>query len=306
MDIKDKLIEYLEANNLHYEDRGTKIIHACINPDHIEEHPSAYTKLDDELPYSHCSSCKFHLGTEALYRFLELGFDEDMIFKSIIDKMLKENSLAESDKISVYLPLKDGDFRKPYRGISPETFEKVGAYYTFSDAFYGKRIIFPIRDYQEELICFEAISTNKNITPKVLRPKGIDTTKTFGFENLINSDTVFLCEGLFTALSFHEVGYDGLFNFGVANIKHKIRTLLIKGVKNVILVGDYDERGRGFNVESFHLLKKTFNVAYFSFPYGSSEKDDANDLLKQDRDRFIQSINYTLEKNLITVRRNNG
>lgn len=52
------------------------------------------------------------------------------------------------------------------------------------------------------------MSTNKNIQPKVLRNKGVDTSKLFGFEHLLGeSDSAFLTEGLFSALSFWELGY---------------------------------------------------------------------------------------------------
>ena len=196
-------------------------------------------------------------------------------------------------------------FDKPYRGISAEVYKKVGAYSTFIETFYQKRIIIPIYNYKNELRSFEAISTNAKIQPKVLRGKNVDTSELFGFENLLGeSDTLFLCEGTFSALSFWELGYQGLFNMGVATIKDKIKTLHIKGIKNILLAGDNDPSGKQFSKECYHLLKHNFNVAFFQFPYNSPEKCDSNDLLKKDREILQECIDKSLSKGLIKIKYN--
>ena len=51
IDFKEKLIDYLEINNLKYRDSGKKIQHFCLNPLHIEENPSAYTSFKEENSY---------------------------------------------------------------------------------------------------------------------------------------------------------------------------------------------------------------------------------------------------------------
>lgn len=304
-DLKEKFIQYLEHNELQYVDRDGKISHCCINPSHIEEHPSAVTFFTEGTEFSICKSCGFTLGTEALYKFLDVGIDENIIFKAKIERLLKEKliNLGEVEHTKIYLPIKEGDFDKHYRGISPETYQKVGAYFTFADAYYGKRIIFPIYNYKNELISFEAVSTNSKIQPKILRPKNIYTTNLFGFEHLpFNSNTIFICEGIFNSLSFIELGYDSIFNFGISSIKEKIRVLLVKGIRNVMLVGDNDEAGMRFNKECYHLLKHNFNVAFFQFPYNSPEKCDSNDLLKNERELLQECIDKTLEKNMIKIK----
>ena len=208
-----------------------------------------------------------------------------MSWKAQIDRILKQaEPTLKKESAQIFLPIKEAMFDKPYRGISAEIFEKIGAYHTFKDSYYGRRIIIPIYNYKNELRSFEAISTNAKIQPKVLRPKSVDTTNLFGFENLLGeSDTIFITEGLFSALSFWELGYQSIFNMGVATIKDKIKTLHIKGIKNIILAADNDSVGRTFNKECYHLLKHNFNVAFFQFPYNFQNKGDSNDLLKKDR-----------------------
>lgn len=305
-DIKQNLLNYLEANNKKYIERENKVSHSCINPLHNDNNASAFTILESGNEYNHCSSCNFHMNTESLYKFLELGFDEKVLFVNQIKNILKQSEpKLEKESAQIFLPIKEAMFDKPYRGISAETFEKISAYHTFKEAYYGKRIIIPIYNYKNELRSFEAISTNAKIQPKVLRPKSIDTTNLFGFENLLGeSDSAFLTEGLFSALSFWELGYQSIFNFGIASIKDKIKTLHLKGIKNLILVGDNDSSGRSFSKECYHLLKHNFNVTFFQFPYNSPEKYDSNDLLKQGREILQECIDKSLSKGLIKVKYN--
>ena len=245
-------------------------------------------------------------GTK-FYDFLEVGYDEKEFFHQQIKNILKQSETKpKKESAQIFLPIKDKDFSKTYRGISQETYKKVGAYHTFKDSYYGRRIIIPIYNYRNELKSFEAISTSSKIQPKVLRPKNVLTAELFGFENLLGeSDSVFICEGIYNSLSFMELGYDSVFNFGVASIKDKIKTLHIKGIKNIILAADNDEAGRSFSKECYHLLKHNFNVAFFQFPYNSPEKYDSNDLLKKNGREILQEcIDRTLSKGLIKIKYN--
>lgn len=308
-DLKGKLIEYLETNDLKYRDSGQKVQHQCLNPNHIEENPSAFTKIEGTESFNHCSSCGYHLNYERLIKFLGGTLDTNLMFKSKMDKLFKQ--LKEKETISlkvkednnIVLPPKDKEFKASYRGISSTTFLKVGAYITLETNYYKKRIIFPIYNRNNELISFEAISFYKEVLPKVLRPKNIDTTTLFGFENIIlnndfkRNDIVFICEGLFSALSFIEIGYKGIFNFGVGSLENKLEVLYQNGIKYVVLVGDFDKVGRKFNSECYHLLKNSFKIVFFKFPWKESkEKFDSNDLIKLDL--LEKSVENTI-KNLI-------
>ena len=280
---KEALITYLEANDIKFSDKETKLLCQCLSPTHEDNNMSAFIKLDEGNEYFHCSSCKLSMNSIQLHNLISLGFDVNISWKAQIDRILKQSEpKPEKESAQIFLPIKEAMFDKPYRGISAETFEKVSAYHTFKEAYYGKRIIIPIYNYRNELKSFEAISTSSKIQPKALRPKNVLTADLFGFEHLLGeSDSAFLCEGLFSALSFWELGYQSIFNFGLGNIKDKIKTLHIKGIKNIILCGDNDSSGRTFSKECYHLLKHNFNVAFFQFPYNSPEKYDSNDLLKK-------------------------
>lgn len=307
MQFKEALITYLEANEIKFSDKETKLLCQCLSPTHEDNNMSAFIKLDEGTEYFHCSSCKLSMNSIQLHNLISLGFDPNMSWKAQIDRILKQaEPKLEKESAQIFLPIKEAMFDKPYRGISAETFEKVSAYHTFKDSYYGRRIIIPIYNYRNELKSFEAISTSSKIQPKVLRPKNVLTTELFGFEHLLGeSNSAFLTEGLFSALSFWELGYQGLFNFGVASIKDKIKTLHIKGIKNILLAGDNDSSGKQFSKECYHLLKHNFNVAFFQFPYNSPEKCDSNDLLKKNGREVLQEcIDRTLSKGLIKIKYN--
>jgi len=301
---KEALITYLEANEVKFSDKETKLLCQCLSPTHEDNNMSAFIKLEEANEYFHCSSCKFSMNSIQLHNLISLGFDPNMSWKAQIDRILKQaEPKLEKESVQIFLPIKEAMFDKPYRGISAETFEKVNAYHTFKEAYYGRRIIIPIYNYKNELRSFEAISTSSKIQPKALRPKNVLTADLFGFEHLLGeSDTLFLCEGTFSALSFWELGYQGVFNMGVASIKDKIKTLHLKGIKNVVLCGDNDEAGKSFAKECYHLLKHNFTVTFFQFPYNFQNKYDSNDLLKSGREILQECIDKSLVKGLIKIK----
>lgn len=295
MIMKESLIEFLTEHQIKFRDSGNKVQHLCLSPSHLEDNPSAYTDFSKEgEAYSHCSSCGFHLDIEGLAKLLGKELDIGQLFLSFINRTLSENSDEVYESNKIYLPIKTESFNKDYRGIKGETFERVGAYITDPDSYYGKRIIFPIRNVKGDVVNFEAVSTNKKRTPKVLRPKNVDTSRYFGFENLIEGKLVFICEGLFSALSFIELGYNGIFNFGVASIEGKLQGLLQKGVTHIVLAGDNDEAGRKFNGECYKILRGLFQVTFFKHHWLAEEKSDSNDYLRNEQFPLQSAIDKTL------------
>jgi len=297
---KEKFIEYLELNDLKYIDRKDKVSCCCINPQHQDSSPSAFAFFKDGELFYHCTVCGYHLNTKSFIEYLGGKVDNTVLFKTKMNKLFKEfkekrelkvvtsdsNSEQDSWKTSIFLPPKHKGFRQSYRGISPETFEKVNCFITNLEHYYKKRLIFPLYDYKNNLKGFDAVSTSKDIFPKVLRSRSCETTSFFGFENLLGNDyfkrkdIVFISEGLFSALSFIELDYQGIFNFGVGSVEDKLEVLYNKGVKEIYLVGDKDEAGFKFNSEMYHLLKKSFKVKFFKHPFLANEKSDSNDYLK--------------------------
>lgn len=298
-EIKELLIQYLEVESLSFSVKETKIIHNCLNPEHEDNNASAFTSLIYNNTFSSCSSCNFFLNEKSLRNFLgiaELSQADNLKRKlSNIRKTRKELDFNEvkSGAIKakkIFLPPQAKQFSsvmkdERYRGISKETFDKVEAYITFKDNYYSKRIIFPMYNYKNELMSFEAVATSQKILPKILRPSG-DNNTYFGFENLICQNEkcqnlVVICEGLFSALSLIEIGYSGVINFGVGCNIEKISGLLYKGITHILVMGDKDKAGFALNGKYIKMLRKSFNVKFFRHSYLAGEKYDANDYLKE-------------------------
>lgn len=282
--MREQLLTYLESNGLKYKDMEHKILHQCINPLHDDKNISAFTDLLNG--YTHCSSCKFHKSGVALIQFL--GGEASVADLAIGRMQQAFRPVKEEQNLVISPPMKCG-FDIGYRGISGPTFQKVGAYVAPSGHFYEKRIIFPLLDFQQVVKGFDAIAVDGR-EPKVLRSKGLDTTKFFGFEHLINGRDVFLCEGLFSALSFIEKDLNGIYNFGVGSIEKKLEPLFANAVRTVYLCGDNDDAGRRFNKEAFQTLKGSFKLRFWSWPKSLKEKGDSNDL--QQLGKFGENIKY--------------
>lgn len=312
-ELKESIINYCESEEIEYRDSNHKIQLSCINEGHEDNNASSFINLEQDSEFFHCSSCGYHLNSDSLYSFFiggELSEQDKLKRKLRKLKQLKpkENIEQATEKV-VFLPPKLKNFsdfltkinKETYRGISKETFDKVQAYITPSDNYYQKRTIFPMYSVSKgkpKLESFEAVKVgnppkilkkkgNQVIEvepPKILRPSG-DNSHYFGFEHLISNskypNLVFICEGLYSALSLQEIGLNGLINFGVGVEIEKVQALFDLGVTHVVLFGDKDEAGRKLNGKYYRLLKKSFEVTYFKHPYSADEKSDGNDYLEK-------------------------
>lgn len=308
-EIKNLLIEYLDSNGYTYHIKSNKIIHNCLSEEHQDNNASAFTSLVEDNIFCSCSSCGFYLNENSLLNFLGIGelSQEDKLKRKLsnIRKTRKELLLNEVESGAIkakkiFLPPQAKLFsnmmkEETYRGISKETFNLVESYVTPKENYYSKRIIFPMYNYKNELVSFEAIATGKLPpliikgkeveAPKILRPRGLNDDY-FGFENLIGQNQkcqklVVICEGLFSALSLIEIGYNGLINFGVGCNIEKISGLLDKGITHILIMGDKDKSGFALNGKYMKMLRKSFNVKFFRHSYLAGEKYDANDYLKE-------------------------
>jgi len=320
--MKEALLDYLKVKSIKHIDKGHKILTQCINPLHSDKSPSAFFNIEKQ--FFHCSSCGYHLNSEGLNKLLDIDIPPSEIKKLRFRQDRKKVKEIETPK-QIFLPAKKSDFIKDYRGISKDTFSKVEAYFSEYDHFYGRRIIFLLRDYANKLIGFEAVSTSKLYyleggngvvawgikksleglvgklieQPKVLRNKGFDATKYFGFENLVrDKETLFITEGVFSALSILELGYNAVFNFGIGSIQDKLDIIKLKQIKKVILCGDNDEAGRKFNKESAKILREhKIKYGFWRYKPKYPNKFDANDILKISREELLEAIDYNIKFN---------
>jgi DNA primase len=295
--MKDLLIQYLEANDLKYIDKGFKVLHQCLNPSHNDSSPSAFTNLENL--FSHCSSCGFHLKESALINFLGGNISSAELKRQEFLRRKKElKNKEEETESEIILPKKFKEFEAPFRGISIETFKKICAYVTRPNTYYQGRIVIPLKDMFGDEVGFEAVAVSKELQPKVLRAKGLETDRLFGFEDLIQKNKpLFICEGVFSSLSLIEFGYSSVYNFGVGNIEDKVNTLKYFNVKEVILVGDKDSAGFEWNQKQKDILwREGIKYRYWRWKPKYEDKTDPNDvLMKYGEQELLECIKYNLK-----------
>ena len=78
---KEALITYLEANEIKFSDKETKLLCQCLSPTHEDNNMSAFIKLDEADEFFHCSSCKFSMNSVQLHNLISLGFDPNMLLR---------------------------------------------------------------------------------------------------------------------------------------------------------------------------------------------------------------------------------
>lgn len=164
-----------------------------------------------------------------------------------------------------------------YRGISFDTYKKFLCGYDYSN----ERFIIPttFKHYLERYTGDKDIKSAKKHT---------GTKEIFAFKFAVEHDIIFIVEGEFDALSFWDVGYPAI-SFSGSDISKSQQAAFRKFPtdKKFIVAFDDDETG--------HLksLKVADIIHSFGYHVGTAflqNHNDANDFLRDDREKFIENI----------------
>ncbi len=237
-----------------YNVRGIEIQCACLNPAHIDAHPSF--SINSKTALFYCFSCQYK-GT--FKKYLDGEIDEDMERTAMYLQSLEALEDIDADvdgPISpVMLPPDSGIPIPPegIRGISKEVLDRLEVFYCSRGKYKG-RLIFPVKDTEGTLLGFDArIYTPKGHTKiepinpqaKYLRPSSFKTAGiVYGTYKSAYSDTIILTEGVFDALSWIELGYPAACNFGLLQASpEKAGMLLATGATKIACGFDLDKAG---------------------------------------------------------------
>ena len=205
--------------------KGVEIQCACLNPAHIDAHPSFSINSKNGMFY--CFSCQYKGNFK---RYLDGEIDEDMERTAMYLQSLKSleylDAPVDAIQASIMLP-PDSGIPIPsegIRGVSKEVLERLEVFYCTLGKYKG-RLIFPVKDSEGTLLGFDArIYTPEGHTKiepvnpkaKYLRPAYFKTAGiVYGTYKSNYSDTIILTEGVFDALSWIELGYPAACNFGL-------------------------------------------------------------------------------------------
>ena len=231
---------------------GREIQCQCLNPKHIDRHPSFSINGDTGAFY--CFSCRFKGNFKT---YLDGEIDPEMERSSLYLESLRalDEEQATPEDVEIFLP-PDSGLPLPeegIRGISLELLTEMRVYYCVLGRYRG-RLIFPIYDAFEKLIGFDAriyiLPGHPPIEPmnpqaKYLRPSYVKTRDIlYGLSAISGTDYVVITEGVFDALSWLELGVPAVCNFGLGSPSAtKVGSLLATGTTEIMNGFDPDPQG---------------------------------------------------------------
>lgn len=284
------ILGLLDSQGISYEHKGQgEVAISCPNAfahsGGIDKTPSFFINVEKMV--AHCWVCGYKMGEVGLTKWL-MGEDLDEFQIKAISiksklKQLKstEDELYEVDKVFFEPP--GVPFNRDYRGISAETYRKLGAIECTRGRYEG-RICFPI--VQESKTLGYDCRTLSDQVPKYLRPKGCKVDMwlypyDIAKEQKINK--AIICEGIFDSIRFlEETGKaEALSVFGVNNMSvNKVILLLGLGVKEIIIFPDKDIAGMAA-IDKYYVFLKDYFKFYVADTSTLPEKFDLGDCNKE-------------------------
>lgn len=248
--------ELIVDRGLEYKLSGRDVLIRCLNPEHDDKDPSL--RIDKLTGIGHCFSCGFKVN---IYKYFGLIADVQSIkVKQIKEKIIK----IVSDSLGLSIPKGAQPYHREFRSISGKTLEFFGAF-THND--FEDRLMFPIRDINNKIVCFIGRHFISTGTPRYLNyPHGVEIPL-FPGKITPNNGTVILVEGIFDALNLFDkgitnvvatMGTQGLGSLKGLN-KDKVLLLKLQGVHKIIFLYDGDPPGQ----KAVEILKPQLEKAGF-------------------------------------------
>ena len=238
MDVKD----ILDEQNIDYKIKGHDYIIECLNPSHEDTNPSM--RVDITTGIFNCFSCgsKGNLFTKFNKIVNMLNIRQTNILEKI--KQLKIPNLA--------LPEDADQFSHEFRGISIKTLQNFEAFTSEKD--WEGRIVFPIKNYKNNIVAFIGRFTHSNLDPKyMVLPHG-SMLPLYPPAVNINSNSIVLVEGIFDLLNLYDKGITNVVTgFGlvkskksnnVSTIHDRFAPYKIIGVNKIFILYDGDKPGK--------------------------------------------------------------
>lgn len=259
------ILGLLDSQGISYEHKGQgEVAISCPNAfahsGGIDKTPSFFINIEKMV--AHCWVCGYKMGEVGLTKWL-MGEDLDEFQIKAIGiksklKQLKsaEDELYEVDKVFFEPP--GVPFNRDYRGISAETYKKLGAIECTRGRYEG-RICFPI--VQEGKTLGYDCRTLVGDKIKYLRPKGCNASEWLYSLDLMREykvKRVILTEGIFGMINYFDKVQipEAAAFFGTKNWStYKLQLLIGLDVDSVIVFPDNDEPGWNAAIEIYKQIE---------------------------------------------------
>jgi DNA primase len=240
--------ELLSKKSIEYREQGRDYLVRCFNPQHEDRNPSM--RIDKITGIFHCLACGFR---GEIFKH----FGEKPNLAQIRREKLKQKILSKlSESIGLITPSSAMDYEGDWRGISPKTYKKFGAFESPDTSFVG-RIVFPIKDLSGITVAFVGRHTTMGHSPKYMIFPAQAKMPLFPVVTPIQGKVI-LVEGIFDMLNLHDKGLDNaVCTFGTRTLNEdKLGLLKMQGVTGIDLLFDADEAGKSASTTAEELAER--------------------------------------------------
>ena len=285
--------ELLENRNIEFKATGNDYLISCLNPEHIDEHPSL--SIDRDTGVFHCFSCKFKGDI----------FQHFNIYKDLADQKAAQmkKKIHNLYYRPITMPLGAMPYDRKYRGISVRTLTKFKAF-THSDDF-PNRLVFPIYNNLEQLVCFHARIMHSEIKEKkyINSPAHIKLPLYPAYPEDLSSKSIILVEGLFDMLSLYDKGIKNavcMFGTSLSTRSHKkqkenlkkLDPYILQGARKIYLMLDSDDAGRQAANVMEKYLKNYILTEILEMPEGLDPCTLEQDFIVRIKEKLSEDSNY--------------
>lgn len=264
--------ELIKSKGLEYKYSGRDILIRCLNPDHEDRNPSL--RVDKLTGLAHCFSCGFKAN---IFQYFGIVGGETAGLGS---KLKEKIAKVMSDSIGLEIPRGAEPFTREFKNVSGSTMRRFDA---FVHKDYEDRVMVPIRDTTNKIVCFQGRHILSSASPKYkFYPSGVEVPL-FPAKVPVIHGTVVLVEGMYDALNLIDknlvnvmstLGTQGL--GGVRGLQRdKVLHLKLLGVHKIVFAFDGDQAG----IKAVEVLKPQLeNCGFIVDNISLDENKDPGDM----------------------------
>lgn len=268
-----KVLELIKKLEYQYLEKGNDYVVKCINPEHEDTHPSM--RIDKLTGVYNCFSCGYsgNLLRENGVRLNKVDVRSQRIL----------NKIQDFRRPSLEMPIGAIPYTAAFRGISDETLRH---YEAFTHPDYESRIVFPLKDLNNDIVVFIGRHLHTKTADKYLFiPKGVEPPLFPSKPVAIYENSIILVEGIFDALNLIDKGLqNAICAFGTTTLyskkrkklkKEKFEYLRVMGVETIYLMFDGDKSGREASEDLEDLINSSgiFSAERIELPEGLDPGD---------------------------------
>ena len=286
MEVRD----VLDNHNLEYKMTTKDYVIHCLNPEHEDSSPSC--NVDKLTGIIHCWSCGF---SGNIYKYFELEIP-NLIHKKA-DKLKQEITKLMWSK-PLELPLDAVDYSWDFRDISKDTLLHFNGFTSDDkDLDMEGRIIFPLKDMDDNIIVFQGRQIHSDLDPKYTNyPKHTEIPL---FPEIVeHNGSIVLVEGIFDMLNLYDKGIKNVVMCGGVHLglvkkrlkqKRNIERLLpykYQGINTFYILFDGDKAGRDAAQGLDNYAGETFNIKILDL----EDDKDPGSLTQYEVDKLKEKI----------------